>query len=161
MRAYSMDLSQRVLLLAAADRGTLREEIVLRARVWSLPTDHKPLAKAAPPAERRARRRRRRGPCPRSVRRRASAVPPSRAPRPLWEQQLEANPELTLERHRQMWEEQQQQQQQQGVRVSMATMSRAIRKLGWSYKKKSVGASEPDEEARRSAWREQVSGLHW
>lgn len=44
--------------------------------------------------------------------------------------QLEANPEATLERHREMWKE------QHGVRVSVATMSRAIRRLGWTYKKR-------------------------
>jgi transposase len=50
--------------------------------------------------------------------------------RALWEQ-LEANDDATLERHCQMWEE------HTGVRVSISTMSRAIReKLGWSYKKR-------------------------
>src|SRR5215211_2305780 len=48
----------------------------------------------------------------------------------LWEQ-LEENDDATLERHCEMWEE------QRGVRVSVATMSRAIRhKLGWSFKKR-------------------------
>jgi transposase len=48
----------------------------------------------------------------------------------LWEQ-LEENDDATLERHCQMWEE------KRGVRVSVATMSRAIRhKLGWSFKKR-------------------------
>ena len=50
--------------------------------------------------------------------------------RALWEQ-LEKNDEATLERHCQLWEE------RGGVRVSLATMSRAIRqKLGWTYKKR-------------------------
>lgn len=50
--------------------------------------------------------------------------------RALWEQ-LEANAEATLERHCELWEE------RNGVRVSVATMSRAIRhKLGWTYKKR-------------------------
>ena len=48
----------------------------------------------------------------------------------LWEQ-LEENDDATLERHCQMWEE------KRGLRVSVATMSRAIRpKLGWSFKKR-------------------------
>jgi len=45
-------------------------------------------------------------------------------------EQLEASPEASLhEQHREPWE------RQRGVRVSVATMSRAIRKLGWTYKK--------------------------
>ena len=48
----------------------------------------------------------------------------------LWEQ-LEENDDATLERHCEMWEG------KTGVRVSLATMSRAIRKkLGWTYKKR-------------------------
>ena len=48
----------------------------------------------------------------------------------LWSQ-LEANDDATLERHCELWEE------RTGVRVSISTMSRAIRKkLGWSYKKR-------------------------
>ena len=48
----------------------------------------------------------------------------------LWDQ-LEANDDATLERHCQLWED------KTGVRVSISSMSRAIReKLGWSYKKR-------------------------
>ena len=48
----------------------------------------------------------------------------------LWEQ-LEENDDATLERHCEMWE------RKTGVRVSISTMSRAIReKLGWTYKKR-------------------------
>ena len=50
--------------------------------------------------------------------------------RALW-RQLEGNDEATLEGHCEMWE------RARGVRVSLATMSRAIReKLGWTYKKR-------------------------
>jgi transposase len=50
--------------------------------------------------------------------------------RALWEQ-LEENDEATLVRHCELWEK------ERGVRVSIATMSRAIRnKLGWTYKKR-------------------------
>jgi transposase len=50
--------------------------------------------------------------------------------RALWKQ-LQENDEATLERHWQLWEE------RQGVRVSIATMSRAIgNKLGWTLKKR-------------------------
>jgi transposase len=48
----------------------------------------------------------------------------------LWNQ-LEENDDATLERHCELWEE------RTGTRVSISTMSRAIReKLGWSYKKR-------------------------
>ena len=49
--------------------------------------------------------------------------------RALWEQ-LEANPEATLRQHRELWEG------RGGARVSVATMSRAIRRLGWTYKQR-------------------------
>ena len=49
--------------------------------------------------------------------------------RALW-RQLEARPEATLEEHRELWE------RERGVRVSVATMSRAIRRLGWTYKQR-------------------------
>jgi transposase len=48
--------------------------------------------------------------------------------RALWAQ-LEANDDATLERHCELWDE------RHGARVSVATMSRAVRKLGWTYKK--------------------------
>ena len=48
--------------------------------------------------------------------------------RALWEQ-LEENDEATLQRHCELWEE------RGGARVSVSTMSRAVRKLGWTYKK--------------------------
>jgi len=47
----------------------------------------------------------------------------------LWEQ-LEENNEATLERHCELWEE------RRAVRVSVSTMSRAVRKLGWTFKKR-------------------------
>ncbi len=49
--------------------------------------------------------------------------------RALW-MQLEANDDATLERHCELWEE------RHGVKVSISTMSRAIRKLGWTRKKR-------------------------
>ncbi len=49
--------------------------------------------------------------------------------RALWEQ-LEESPEATLLQHRETWE------RERGVRVSIATMSRAIRRLGWTYKQR-------------------------
>jgi|SRR5215217_248021 len=49
--------------------------------------------------------------------------------RALW-RQLEAHPQATLEEHRELWE------RERGARVSVATMSQAIRRLGWTYKKR-------------------------
>src|SRR5215210_3429688 len=117
MRAYSMDLRQRV--LAAVDRGAPRQEIV------------RTLGVSQPTVRRWLRLRRETGSAaPRPLPDRPSRVggtPEER--RALWAQ-LEANPEATLERHRELWE------QEHGVRVSVATMSRAIRRLGWTYKKR-------------------------
>ena len=48
--------------------------------------------------------------------------------RALW-QQLEGNDDATLERHCELWE------RRTGVAVSVSTMSRAVRKLGWTFKK--------------------------
>ena len=50
--------------------------------------------------------------------------------RALWRQLLEEHPEATLEEHRELWEH------ERDVRVSVATMSRAIRRLGWTYKQR-------------------------
>ncbi len=49
--------------------------------------------------------------------------------RALWEQ-LRQSPGATLSHHREAWE------RRSGVRVSVATMSRAIRRLGWTYKQR-------------------------
>ena len=71
--------------------------------------------------------------------------------RALWKQ-LEENEEATLERHCELW------YRTRGVGVSLATMSRAIRKkLGWTLKK-TLGATERDERAR-GAWRRRLSGV--
>ena len=48
--------------------------------------------------------------------------------RALWEQ-LEENDTATLREHCEMFEH------KRGVSVSVATMSRAVRKLGWTFKK--------------------------
>ena len=117
MNAYSKDLRKRV--LAAVDRGTAYGE-VSRLFGVSLAT-----------IGRYVRRRRETGEV-------AARPSPGRTPsicegaeerRALWAQ-LEANPEATLERHRELWEE------RGGARVSVATMSRAIRRLGWTYKQR-------------------------
>jgi len=117
MNAYSKDLRTRV--LAAVDRGVSRVEIIETFGV-SLAT-----------ARRWLRRRRETGevsPRP-SPGRTPSICATAEERRALW-RQLEANPEATLERHRELWEE------RGGSRVSVATMSRAIRRLGWTYKQR-------------------------
>ena len=67
--------------------------------------------------------------------------------------QLQAHDDATLEQHSAMWE------QAHGERVSRWTMSRAIKRLGWTRKKKSLGATERNEEERagRPREREQAS----
>src|SRR5258708_9718499 len=54
--------------------------------------------------------------------------------------QLQTHADATLEQHCTLWE------QTQGERVSRWTMSRAIKKLGWTRKKKSLGATDRKEE---------------
>ena len=116
MNAYSLDL--RLKVLNAVDRGIPRRE-VLRTFGVSMPT-----------IERYLRRRRWSGdltPRP-SPGRTPSICATSEERRALWEQ-LEENDEATLERHCELWEE------RGGARVSVSTMSRAVRKLGWTFKK--------------------------
>jgi transposase len=117
MNAYSLDL--RLKVLDAIDRGIPRTEVV---RTFSV---------SMPTLERYLRRRRQSGDL-------APKPSPGRTPsicatleekRMLWEQ-LEENNEATLERHCELWEE------RRGVRVSLSTMSRAVRKLGWTFKKR-------------------------
>jgi transposase len=118
MNAYSKDLRLRV--LEAVDRDLPRRQISELFGV-SLSTIKRYL------------RRRRQGedlePKP-STGRKRPILATAEQKRALWKQ-LEENDEATLERHCQLWEE------RQGVRVSLATMSRAIReKLGWTLKKR-------------------------
>ncbi len=116
MSAYSKDL--RLKVLAAVDRGVPRREVVGAFGVS--------LA-----ALKRWLKRRSEGgdlsPRP-SPGRTPSILATDEERRALWAQ-LEANDDATLERHCEMWE------RKRGARVSVATMSRAVRKLGWTYKK--------------------------
>lgn len=116
MNAYSLDL--RLKVLDAIDRGIPRREVV-RTFGLSMPT-----------LERYLRRSRQGGDL-------APKPSPGRTPsicatveerRMLWEQ-LEENNETTLERHCELWEG------KGKARVSVSTMSRAVRKLGWTFKK--------------------------
>jgi transposase len=128
MNAYSLDL--RLKVLDAVDRGIPRKEVVRTFGV-SMPT-----------LERYLRRRRE-----------GAGLDPGRSPgrtpsicatveerRALWKQ-LQENADATLERHCELWEK------ERKVRVSISTMSRAIRhKLGWTLKKR---LWEPPSETKR------------
>jgi len=118
MNAYSKDLRLRV--LNGLDRGLSRKEV---SELFGLSLS----------TIKRYVRRRRQGedlePKP-STGRKRRILSTTEEKRALWKQ-LQENDEATLERHCQLWEE------RQGVRVSNATMSRAIReKLGWTLKKR-------------------------
>ena len=118
MNAYSKDLRLRV--LEAVDRGVPRKEVADLFGV-SLSTI------------KRYVKRRKEGedlePRP-STGRKRRILASDEEKRALWEQ-LEQNDEVTLKHHCELWE------QRRAVRVSIATMSRAIReKLGWTLKKR-------------------------
>ena len=118
MGSYSKDL--RLKVLAAADRGTPRKE-VLETFGISLATLKRWLKKRAQGEDLSPR------PSTGRKRRILSSIEQRGA---LWAQ-LEENDEATLERHCELWEE------RRGVRVSISTMSRAIgKRLGWSFKKR-------------------------
>jgi transposase len=137
MKAYSQDLRERV--LRAAYLGRPRAEIVQLFGV-SLAT-----------IKRYLKQRREEG----HVRPKAipGRPPMKRAPVEAGVlPQLQANADATLEQHCALWE------QAHGERVSRWTMSRAITRLDWTRKKKSLGATERNEE-ERAAWRENASTL--
>lgn len=115
MKAYSVDLRAKV--LRAVDQGHPREEIVKLLGV-SLAT-----------IKRYLKQRRETGTiAPKAI--------PGRPPKKLGQMgaelvaQLQAHNDLRLEDHCQLWE------QSHGVRVSTATMSRAIKRVGWTRKKR-------------------------
>jgi len=123
MKGYSLEL--RLKVLAAVDRGTPRKEVV-RTFGIALPTLEryvrlrKPTGEIGPPR------------------------PPGRRPFvasadercALWKQ-LAGNDGASLKRHCEMWEI------EQGERISVPTMGRAVRWLGW---KKKGGRWEPPEQ---------------
>lgn len=117
MNAYSKDLRLRA--LTAVDRGERREEI---ARLFGV---------SVATIGRYVRRRRETGEvAPRPSPGRTPSILRTAEERDALWRQLEANPEATLEEHCEAWE------RERGVRVSVATMSRAIRRLGWTYKQR-------------------------
>ncbi len=118
MGSYSKDL--RVKVLAATDRGAPRREVVVTFGI-SLATLKRWLKKSREGEDLSPRF---------STGRKRRILSSAEEKRALWEQ-LEANDEATLERHCELWEA------KRGVKVSTATMSRAIRhRLGWTFKKR-------------------------
>jgi transposase len=113
-----MDLRKRV--LAAVDRGTPRKEIV------------RTLGVSEPTIRRYLRLRRETGSvAPKPPAKRTFSIGQSvEQRRALWKQ-LEEHYDATLERHCLLWE-----REQGGDKVSISTMSRAIRRLGWTLKKR-------------------------
>ena len=117
MRAYSMDLRERV--LAAVDRTTPRKEVV------------RTLGVSEPTIRRYLRLRRETGSvAPKPPPKRTFSIGQSVEQRRVLWKQLEEHDDATLERHCQLWES------KQKVKVSISTMSRAIRRLGWTLKKR-------------------------
>ena len=116
MNAYSKDL--RLKVLAAVERGVPRREVSNLFGI-SLATISRYIKLKACGGEI--------APKP-SPGRRAKILESLAHKRALWEQ-LEGNDTATPEEHREMFE------RRRGVSVSVATMSRAVRKLGWTFKK--------------------------
>lgn len=137
MKAYSTDLRERV--VRAVDQGYKRTDII------------KLFGMSRATIKRYLKQRRETG----QVSRKPIPGHPSKKGASLQAglvAQLEAYPDATLEMHCQFWE------QTQGVRVSMSTMGRVIKRIGWTRKKKTLSATERNEEAR-STWREQCRYL--
>ena len=116
MNAYSKDL--RLKVLAAVERGVSRREISellgisisTISRYVKLKASGREIAPKPSPG------------------RKAKILDNPDHRRVLWKQ-LEENDTATLEEHCTMFEV------RRGVSVSVATMSRAVRKLGWTFKK--------------------------
>jgi transposase len=115
MKAYSVDLREKV--LRAVDQGSSREEII------------KVVGVSRATIKRYMKQRRETG----SV---APKAIPGRTPKKLGllqaelAAQLQAHDDLRLEDQCRLWE------QTHGVRVSTSTMSEAIKRLGWTRKKR-------------------------
>lgn len=115
MKAYSIDMRERV--LQAVDKGYPRTEIIKLFGV-SRATIKRYLKQQRETGDLNVR------PIPGR---------PSKKFAPLQAglvTQLQAYPDATLEMHCQMWE------QEHGLRVSTTTMGRAIRRVGWTRKKR-------------------------
>jgi transposase len=116
MNAYSKDL--RLKVLAAVERGVPRREVsnlfgislASISRYIKLKASGREISPKPSPG------------------RRAKILENPAHKRALWEQ-IQGHDMATLEEHREMFE------RRRGVCVSVATMSRTMRKLGWTFKK--------------------------
>ena len=128
MKPYSLDV--RLKVLAAVDLGIPRKEVVRTFGVSTATID------------RYLRLRRRAGEIsPGQLPRRTLSIGATIQERSALWRQFEENNDATLERHCELWE------REQGVRVSVPTMWRAVRKLGWTKK---TGRWEPPNETMRT-----------
>jgi transposase len=137
MQAYSQDLRHRI--VRAVDQGMPRAEIT------------KTFAVSPSTIKRYLRLRRETG----DVKPKAIPGRPSKKGAALHAGlllQLETHPDATLVEHCQFWEA------THSIQVSSATMSRAIKRLDWTRKKKTIRASEQNE-ANHAAWRERAKTL--
>ena len=129
MKAYSVDLREKV--LRAVDQGYPRNEII------------KLLGVSRATIKRYLKQRRETG----TISARPIPGRPSKKFAP-----LQAYPDATLERHCQIWEH------EHGLRVSPTTMGRAIRRVGWTRKKRrwvplnATKKPEPPGESTSSSW---------
>jgi transposase len=73
--------------------------------------------------------------------------------RKLLTEQVESHPDYTLAQHAHVW------QKRHKMSISESTLSRALRRMGWTRKKKTIGAVERDEAARR-AFRKYIQRLN-
>ena len=137
MKAYSIDMRERV--LQAIDKGYPRAEII---RLFGI---------SRSTIKRYLKQRRETG----EITVRPIPGRPSKKFAPLQAglaAQLQAHPDVTLEIHCQIWE------QEHGLRVSTTTMGRAIRRIGWTRKKRrwvplnATKRHEPPGENGLSTW---------
>ena len=140
MKAYSQDLRERV--LRAVDLGRPRAEIVQLFGV------------SRATIKRYLKQRREEGHV------RPKAIP-GRPPKKQAQveagvmPQLQAHDDATLEQHCDLWE------QAHGERVSRWTMSRAIKRLGWTRKKRRVPSQRTQRDRSRQVARaDEASGCH-
>lgn len=137
MRVYSYDLRRRI--LHAVDQGKSRAEIIRTFEVsWATIKRYLKLRRETGDVKPK--------PIPGRPARKGVAL---RAGLP---SQLDTSPDATLAEHCRLFET------THGIGVSSATMSRAIQRLGWTRKKKTLRASV-QQEAERAAWREQAQTL--
>jgi len=134
MKPYSQDMREHI--LRAIDQGVSRAEVI---RIFGV---------SEPTIKRYLKQRRETG----SLAPKAIPGRPKRKIGPLLEglrPQLETHPDATLKEHCRLWEA------ETGAKVSPSTIGRAIQRLQWTRKKKSIEASERKEEERQR-FREQT-----